>query len=548
MENPKNELKDSKPGVEAMVQSFVLRAGGDERVAEICGRAIAQEKEGGVCLPLAPEEAECMKSSSIVSPTTGQGLFVLDGNRLYTRRNWDYEQKVRNRVTEMVQGGAENGKIDIPTDGAFAGMKACQREAIQGMATHRFTIMTGGPGTGKTYTIARAVKLLREQNPNLKLGLAAPTGKAAARVKEAMETEAKALGLESVPETTTLHKLLGSNYDFVTFKHHRDNQLELEWLIVDEASMISLSMMAKLLDALPEKCRLTLVGDAFQLSSVEPGKVFGDLCRMKLVNDRGCKCELNESNRFQAGGEIDTLAGLIKLGDSAKTLDFLKKPDTKVVHYYCLKEEESQRIFNQITESLFDEFCCQTTPKEALEAMNKCRILCAVRKGPFGCEKLNDRLRKKMQKKYPNGPIPWMITRNDSALGVSNGDVGVVLALHASDALSLRDGESSREVPLALLPDREKAFASTIHKAQGSEYENVIIVLPPISAEKTDDDEPDFQRTLTRELLYTALTRVKTKIDEATGETRGGVYIFADDKSIEECCNKETKRNTGLAD
>ena len=150
MENSRNELMVSKPGVEAMVQSFVRRAGEDDRVAEICGMAIAQEKEGGVCLPLTPEEAEYMKSSSIVSPTTGQGLFVLDGNRLYTRRNWDYEQKVRNRVTEMVQGGAENGKIDIPADGAFAGMKACQREAIQGMATHRFTIMTGGPGTGKT--------------------------------------------------------------------------------------------------------------------------------------------------------------------------------------------------------------------------------------------------------------------------------------------------------------------------------------------------------------------------------------------------------------
>ncbi len=547
MKDPKNELKVSKPGVEAMVQNFVLRAGRDERVAEICGRAIAQEKEGGVCLPLTSEEAECMKASPVVSSATGQGLFVLEGNRLYTRRNWDYELKVRERVADMVERGADEGKIDIPTDGAFAGMKACQREAIQGMVTHRFTIMTGGPGTGKTYTIARAVKLLREQNPNLKLGLAAPTGKAAARVKEAMETEAKVLGLESIPETTTLHKLLESNYDFVTFKHHHDNPLDLEWLIVDEASMISLSMMAKLLDALPEKCRLTLVGDAFQLSSVEPGQVFGDLCRMKLVNDHGCKCELNESNRFQAGGEIDTLAGFIKMGDSAKTLGFLKKEDTKLVHYYCLKEDDTQRNFNRLIENLFDEFCRQDTPQGALEAMNKCRILCAVRKGPFGCEKLNDRVRRKMQRKYPNCPIPWMITRNDSTLGVSNGDVGVVLALYAPDALSLRDGESNRDVPLALLADREKAFASTIHKAQGSEYENVIIVLPPVSAEKTAE-EPDFQRTLTRELLYTALTRVKTKIDETTGEIMGGVYIFADDKSIEECCNKETKRNTGLAD
>lgn len=560
MEGNTNDMNAGKPGVDALVQNFVLRASRhDEQLAEICRRAVAQEETGGVCLPLTVEEAERLKTSPLVSSAPDdKGLFILDGDRLYTRRNWTYEQTVKKRVAEMVAARLENSELQIPLDGVFAGLKEHQREAIQKMAAHRFTIMTGGPGTGKTYTIARAVKLIREQNPNLKLGLAAPTGKAAARVKEAMAKEAEALGLQDVPETSTLHKLLGANYDFVTFKHNRDNPLDLDWLIVDEASMVSLSMMAKLLDALPweeatedrpeRKCRLTLVGDAFQLSSVEPGQVFGDLCRMTLVNDSGCKCELTESNRFRTGGEIDTLARLIKAGDAAKVLDFLKRDGNTLVHYHSLKalggreDEHAPHSFDQLVETLFADFCRQDTAEGALAALNKCRILCAVRKGPYGCEMLNDRVQRRMRKKYPNCPVPWMVTKNDSALEVSNGDVGVVMPSRGqAEMLSLPDGNEKRDIQLALLPEREKAFASTIHKAQGSEYENVIIVLPPVGEQETAE-----HRLLARELLYTALTRVKPE-DAKTGEIVGGVHIFANDKAIEECCRNETRRNTGLA-
>ena len=544
-------------GVDAMVQDFVLRAGGDGQMAEICRRVMAQEKNGGVCLLLTEEEAEMLKSSPLVSVAPDdRSLFILDGNRFYTRRNWNYERTVRERLARMVAEKPDNGAIQIPEDDAFAKLNQQQCKAIQQMGRHCFTIMTGGPGTGKTYTIARAVKLILEQSPDIKLGLAAPTGKAAARVKEAMDVEAKALGLKIVPETSTLHKLLGSNYDFDTFKHNRDNPLDLHWLIVDEASMISLSMMAKLLDALPEKCRLTLVGDAFQLFSVEPGQVFGDLCKMKLINDNGCKCELTESRRFTEGGEIDTLAGFIKAGDSAKALDFLRKDNNRLVHYYPLqgkddngqasKEDDNlQQRFDELINRLFKDFCHVNTPDAALKTLNNCRILCALREGLYGCESLNDKVQKKLQKMTPNGPIPWMITRNDSTQNVSNGDVGVVMpAYDHGEVLFLPDVEGIRSVPLVFLPEREMAFASTIHKAQGSEYENVIIVLPPVGNEGTHENQ-----MLTRELLYTALTRVKPVVDAETNEIKGGgIYLFATDKSIEECCKNETKRCTGLAD
>ncbi|MBR6471885.1 MAG: exodeoxyribonuclease V subunit alpha [Victivallales bacterium] len=542
-----NELF-AESAIARLVRSFVLRAGMDERVAEICGRTMAGEESGGVCIPLNDDEVELLKASPLVFIADASKpeskpcdkLFVLAHNRLYTRRNWCHEQFVRERIKSMAGGKPpfENA-IDIPGDGAFKNLNGLQREAIQKLGSHRFTIMTGGPGTGKTYTIARAVKLIQGQKPDLRLGLAAPTGKAATRVKEAMVKEAKVLGLDNIPDTTTLHSLLGSNYDFVTFRHDHSNPLDLDWLIVDEASMISLSMMAKLLDALPEQCGLTLVGDASQLSSVEPGRVFGDLCKMRIIAENGCKCELRDSKRFPADGEIAKLAECIKNGDAEGALDCLKAGQEFV--HYCnrLKTDtegehaDSKTSFGKIIEEHFSAFCQQDTPEGALAALNDCKILCAVRKGRFGGEKLNQLVLGKLQKRNRNCPIPMMITKNDKNLGVSNGDVGVILPAQG-EKLFLPEADGIRSISLPLLPNREMAFASTIHKVQGSEFNDVIIVLPPIN---TYNEENPVQSMLTRELLYTALTR-----------TKGGVYLFAEDNAVKHCCLHEIQRHTGLSD
>ena len=548
-----NETADKKEliadsAIAQLVHSFALRAGMDERLAEICSRAIEGEESGGVCIPLKDDEVELLQASPIVyvadaSKTESESidkLFVLAHNRLYTRRNWHYEQFVRERIKSMAgEKPSFEAAIDIPEDGAFKNLNTLQREAIQKMGSHRFTIMTGGPGTGKTYTIARAVKLIQGQKADLRLGLAAPTGKAAARVKEAMVKEAKALGLDNIPDTTTLHSLLGSNYDFVTFKHDHSNPLDLDWLIVDEASMISLSLMAKLLDALPEQCGLTLVGDACQLSSVEPGRVFGDLCKMQIITEKDCKCELRDSKRFPAEGEIAKLAESIKNGDAESALDCLKAGQEYV--HYCnrLKTEEEKEdgetklSFGKIIEKHFATFCKQDTPEGALEALNDCRILCAVRRGRFGCEMLNQLVLNKLKKKNRNCPIPMLITKNDKNLGISNGDVGIIIPSQG-EKLFLPGTEGIRSISLALLPEREMAFASTIHKAQGSEFTDVIIVLPPIN---TYNEETPVQSMLTRELLYTALTR-----------TKGRVYLFAEDNAVKHCCLHEIQRYTGLSD
>ena len=179
-----------RSGIGAMVRDFVLRAsGGDERAAEICARLLGYEESGGVCMPLTPEEAEILRGKApLVSEVPDvSGLFVLaaDGGLLYTRRNWCYEETVRQRIAAMAQLPCDEA-VAIPEDESFRALNKDQLKAVENIARRSFTILTGGPGTGKTYTIARAVKLIFDRNPGVRLGLAAPTGKAAARVNEAI--------------------------------------------------------------------------------------------------------------------------------------------------------------------------------------------------------------------------------------------------------------------------------------------------------------------------------------------------------------------------
>ena len=524
----------------AMVRDFVLRASGENReMADIFDRLLDEETAGGVCMKLTDADINVLRGKEpLVSFAPDiSGFFIVseDSKLLYTRRNWCYEDLVRQRITAMAS--IKYDELAIPVDGAFENLNQKQRDAISIISSRQFSIMSGGPGTGKTYTVARAVKLICDRNPGIRIGLAAPTGKAAARVNEAMQSEAEKLQIGKI-SAVTLNSLLCANRDFVTFKHNRDNPLELDWLIIDEASMIPLSMMAKILDALPENCRLTLVGDANQLSSVEAGCVFGDLCNMKVVENQ-CKCELHESKRFPPDGEIAKLADCINRGDAESALALLENSDNEKIHFIESGPTDVPENFFVTVQQLFSNFCRQKSAEEALKALGDCRILCAFRNsGNFGCEVINDRVRRKLQTEYPGCPLPFMITKNDHALGVSNGDVGVVMnsgnALLSSkdQVLSLPQSDSTiRNIPLSLLPDREMAFASTIHKAQGSEFENIILVLPEVTP------EVKAYSLLTRELLYTALTR--------TGY--GEIFIYAGKDAIRQCCEKKTERRSGLS-
>ncbi len=521
--------------VDAMTADLMERMGCKEQVVKLCGRVVFfQNNRGDVCLPVDDETliAELKSAPGIACLEDGDEEvdtpFVFFGNRLYTRRNWLYERNILNRIRKMTESteSAEEKQIKIPTDGAFEMLNRCQQEGVKMICNHRFSLLTGGPGTGKTFTIVRAVKLIQEQGKTLRLGLAAPTGKAAARVKEGMTKAAEELGLTDIPNASTIHSLLKPNYDLVSFKYNRNNHLPLDWLIVDEASMIDLAQMSKLLDALRDDCRLTLVGDENQLASVEPGRVFGDLCHMSGLSI----CKLEISTRFPPDGEIDTLSKTVNGNEGEKALEMLKKPENELLHYEAISgntafQPEKWGSFIETVKNHFADFAQQTTPAKALKKLNECRVLCTLRHGPYGVEQLNGIIRKQLGEK---SPIPMMIVKNNHSLGVNNGDVGVVMP-NEDTLYLLKEDKTVRSIPLSLLPDREMAFASTIHKAQGSEYKDVIIVIPPTArAQKVNP-------MLTREILYTAITR-----------TQEHVFLYSDDTSIRTCCKNGTKRQTGL--
>ena len=272
-----------KNAVRDMVERIT---GGNAKVAEICASTVANLEEGDVCRRLDEEEFRLLSEvPEVVRVDDGRtpledvtAPFVVSGDLLYTRRNWQYERNVAERIGRMA-GNVLASDVTLPDGEFYSLLRKEQRDAVLAMCKSQFSILTGGPGTGKTHTIARAVKYLQDTNPDLRLALAAPTGKAAARMTESM---AKA-GVTAAP-ATTIHALLGAQYDLVSFRHGRENPLSVDWLIVDEASMIGMPLMSKLLDALPDGCRLTLVGDVDQLASVERGHVFGDLCRMTGVH------------------------------------------------------------------------------------------------------------------------------------------------------------------------------------------------------------------------------------------------------------------------
>ena len=497
--------------------------GGNAKVAEICASTVANLEEGDVCRRLDEEERRLLSEVPDVVCVVAERTpvedvtapFVVSGDLLYTRRNWLYERNVAERIGRMA-GNVLASDVTLPHDAFYAQLRKEQRNAVTAMCKSQFSILTGGPGTGKTHTIARAVKYLQDTNPDLRLALAAPTGKAAARMTESMANA----GVTAAP-ATTIHTLLGARYDLVSFYHGRGNPLPVDWLIVDEASMIGMPLMSKLLDALPDGCRLTLVGDVDQLASVERGHVFGDLCRMPGVSIS----RLRESTRFPPDGDIARIAEAVNGNNPVEVMSLFGggRNDVSYADLAGVPATAPSKWpgFVEMCRGRFAAFADSNDPETALDRLNGFRILCALRHGPYGAERLNEFVKKLLGR---GCPVPMMITQNDRLQDVANGDVGVVMPSDPQ-RLHLPTAGRPRSIRLELLPSMELAFATTIHKSQGSEFDDVAIVLPP------DGDSP----LLTREILYTGITR-----------TKGSVCLYAGEASIKACCEKAVERVTGL--
>lgn len=524
--NMENEYGNTYGRLATEVEGLVKRMAPDapEALGKLLSRAIRQIGEGDVCLMCQPEEMELLKGWPLLcgSGADEQRPFVLKGERLYTRRNFFYEEAVRTRLDKMAMA-----KSDLPDFTPAGQLSDEQMQALERIASRRFNILSGGPGTGKTYTIAQAIAGMQAAAANgVKVRLCAPTAKAARRLMESIGLE---LCRKNGIEATTVHSLLGATPDLVTFRHNRDNPLDLDWLIVDEVSMLGLPMLAKLLDALPEKCSLTLAGDKDQLASVERGSVFADLCRRY----NGALSLLTVSRRFPPQSPVARLAKVINAGDVVGTLNELGQGpllyvplDDLRIESACYTEiayhTERWPEFDSLVKKGMAAFAAATTPEEAGKHLDDFRILCALRQGPYGVEYMNSLL----LSLFPNAPVPWMITRNDNELGVYNGTIVIEMPDKPQVLYLLDDqGKVMNTLSASLLPARELAYAITVHKSQGSEYQHVCLVLPE------DGKSP----ILTREILYTAITR-----------TRNDVSIFGGWAAVATAVDRQIQRTSGL--
>lgn len=508
-----------------------------------------------------------------------QQPLVLDGDRLYLRRYWRDETQVAQSVgmratrSRAVDPAQVRAWLDKLFDAAPSGAPSpdagpdWQKLACAIALRSTFTIITGGPGTGKTYTVARLLALLfalADTPEHLRIALAAPTGKAAARLKQAIDDALGGLAQKvgtalPLAELTgrmgaarTLHSLLGARPDTRAFRHHAGNPLDVDVLIVDEASMVHLEMMAALLDALPPNAMLILLGDKDQLASVEAGAVLGDLCRdaqagaysaatqdyvrqasgetipEEFLGTAGTLAQqtvmLRKSRRFS--GPIGALALAVNAGRTGQASALLRAGEGNILGWLDQLQQSDmlQLVLNgrpgaeggyRTYLALLDRRPRPGDPAvhalwaaRVLQAFESFRILCAVREGDWGVTGLNQLIAQRLESEglikrrsewYAGRPV--MVTRNDYGTGVFNGDIGITLPdplRPDSMRVYFLEGETVRSVLATRLRNVDTAFAMTVHKSQGSEFRHTVMVLPP-----------ETSPVVTRELVYTGITRAR---------------------------------------
>jgi exodeoxyribonuclease V alpha subunit len=466
---------------------------------------------------------ELLGQSAAVSDGSRPTPLVLhERGRLYLQRYARYEERLahclRSRMQDPlpIDASREAELLEQHFGPAPAGAATDrQREAVRLALRARLAVISGGPGTGKTWTVAKLLLILQqlalEAHGPLQVALLAPTGKAAQRLSESIAqgltgTSVSEAVLAAIPtEAMTIHRALGYQPRTPTrFTRTAKNPLPKDVVIVDEASMVDLALMTKLAEAVAPNARLVLLGDKDQLASVEAGAIFGDILRAPI---EGSTIHLDKSRRYDDDSGIGRLALALRdrsveraraALDGANGARWVELPARDLSNLEAAVEEGFARYGNA------------TTPEQRLAELGRFRILSAHRAGPRGvvelnamCERVLERTTRLVPKSGPYVGQPILITSNDYTLELWNGDVGVLGTNPEGTRLVgyfQKDGEL-RSVPLSRLPRYETVFAMTVHKSQGSEFERVAVVLP---------EQPS--PLLTRELLYTAITRGKREV------------------------------------
>ncbi|MDF1615795.1 exodeoxyribonuclease V subunit alpha [Desulfurivibrio dismutans] len=506
-----------------------------------------------------PDQGEQPADLNSITP------LVLEGNRLYLRRYQQYEAEL---ATAILKRAAAKGpglgpaqlaaSLNILAAAAALTLAPEQQRAITAALVHRLSVISGGPGTGKTTIIFFILALSRllaadSRQPPPRILLLAPTGKAAARLGEAVREKVRRLQttisadspwagiITDLPQgAMTIHRALGYQAETPTiFRHRADNPLAADLVVVDEASMVDVALMNKLFAAVPAKARLILLGDKDQLASVEAGSILGDICA--AADGEGSNelaagvINLSQGFRFDPQRGIGALTRAINAGDSAEALRILEQDRTGEVAMVDPINLEQDREFQELLLTGFSPCLTATSPDEALARLNDFRLLCPHRRGRNGMESLNLFCRRLLAAKGLLHPTsewyrgrPIMITANDYGLNLFNGDLGVIWESPEDDhqlrAFFSVGGTIRRFLP-SRLPRHETAFAMTVHKSQGSEFEEVAVVLPRESSP-----------LLTRELLYTAISRARRR-----------VRILGPQAVIATAIGRKVERASGLA-
>ena len=500
----------------------------DERVALAIALVVRALRGGSVCVDLRAAKAQVgiaelpwpdaddWMAAVRASPLLGSPpVLRLFGDLLYLDRYWLEEEQV---CADLLALSASGPVGDLP---AFARLFQQgydeQRAAAEITLSQAVTVLTGGPGTGKTTTVARLLALLVGQAelagaPRPRIALAAPTGKAAARLAEAVAAEVEKLDAVDGARladlrATTLHRLLGSRPDTsVRFKHNRGNRLPHDVIVVDETSMVSLTMMARLLEAVRPDTRLILVGDPDQLASVEAGAVLADLVE-GLAGRRDVRvAALRTPHRF--GESIGALAEAIRIGDADRVVRLLRAGGEHTE--WINSDGPADRLREVLVPHALRvrEAAVLGAAEVALATLDEHRLLCAHRRGPYGVAQWNRQVERWLSEEtgQPVSSVwyagrPLLVTANDYGLKVYNGDTGVVVVGDDGLRAVIAGATGTLDFATSRLADIETMHAMTIHKSQGSQVAEVTVLMPP-----------EDSRLLTRELFYTAITRAKAKV------------------------------------
>ena len=586
---------------------FITRLSGEDNPALFFAAALLSRAagEGNVCFDLSEAEritlvAKGLKRDVFLPPDTDTWLKILrscsvvgrpgdftplildDRYRLYLYRYWQYEKWVADGI--RTRTGWKRDKINwsvfkerlsklFPNVGE--NNTDWQKTAVFVSVLKPLCVISGGPGTGKSTVISMILSMFLRQNmkKELSVALTAPTGKAASRMREAISNGMKLLPSEcrieenALPRASTIHRLLGAIPGSPFFRYNAENLLPYQLVIVDEASMVDMALMAKLIKAVPQDAGLILIGDRDQLASVEAGAVLADICDTGQVHDfsmdfakkyleitgtridatdekegqsgiQDCVVQLKKSYRFGAESGIGEASRAVNNGDGELALSIIKRKKYKEIQWRHIPAPNLlSRTLKEYVINGYKDYLKAEDPIEVFHLFERFRILSALRNGPYGVSALNLIVEKilKDEKLISSGKVwyrgrPVLITKNDYNLRLFNGDIGIILPDPDSGnelrAFFLSGEEKLRKLSPIRLSEYQTVYAMTVHKSQGSEFGRIIFVLP-------DRDTP----VITRELIYTGITRA-----------RNGVEVWGKEGLFLKGVSRRTKRTSGLHD